>query len=207
MNDYSLSLFDGLLLGDGCVKICKGGRNAYFQQTCKSVEYLKFLQPHLEKLSIPFGSSLYWRGEKLDSWQLTSRVCDFLTVQQPRWYINRIKIVPENVIIDPVSLCHWHIGDGTLSSTHSYFVDIKLAAHSFTRDEREFLCDRVRDIGLTRPRTNNTGEIWVNRSKAQEFFEYISPCPLDYYSYKWNTKRFWRTTRLKNKKSTISSQV
>lgn len=205
-------LLDGLLLGDGNISLQKKAINAYFRQTCKSKEYLEYIQPLLELVDIPFEKSIYYRGEKLASYMLTSRVSPFLTEEFNRWYPNGTKIVPNDLVLTPLCVCHWFIGDGTLSSAHAYFMGIKIATHSFTREEREFLVELLKKEGIQSCRTNDTGELWINKKSTQDFFDYIGECPVEFYSYKWNLNRFWRPTSLtrwneRQQKSTISSQV
>lgn len=205
-------LLDGLMLGDGCISLQKKAVNAYFRQTCKHKEYLIHLQELLEMESIPFGKSLYWRGEELNSWLLTSRVNLVLTSEHRRWYPDGTKIVPENLVLTPFVVKHWFIGDGSLIQAHDYFMGIKLATHCFTLEERWHLVSLLKEQGITSCRTNNTGELLINKGSSQDFFNYIGECPVECYSYKWNTKRFWRPTSLrrwneKQQKLTISREA
>src|SRR5947207_2878946 len=80
---------------------------------------------------------------------IRSSSSQFLKEQRLRWYPEWKKIVPRDVLLDPVSILHWYLGDGSLCVHRGYVKGAKFCALAFTDDERIFLGDGLRKLGFS----------------------------------------------------------
>jgi hypothetical protein len=113
------------------------------------------------------------------------------------------KTIPDDIEITPIFVVNWYLGDGTLSGVgknknRSYkyrsYKSITLATNCFTREKVESLVEKMKKaIGLKGPRVYLTklNQVEIRISKKEDvkaFFEYLPPCVLDCFSYKFE----WR---------------
>lgn len=187
-----VELIDGLLLGDGCLSKTSKDKNARYEHSCKCKEYIEFIKTELLKHGIDFSNKIYEKPNGYNTgitYQMCSRVNEFLTMQYNRWYSNGKKIVPQDIAISPISLKHWYIGDGCLDSDKGYLRQIAIAAHSFTYDEREFLVEKLSSIGIDSSNRKN-GLICIKKKSIDGFLKYIGQCPVMCYQYKWDISKY-----------------
>ena len=181
-----LELIDGLLLGDGSLD--KRAKNARYRHTCKHKEYIEFIIKELSNFDIIINT-IYDKDNGYNTgriFQCYSKVHNELTVHYNRWYNNRKKIVPIDLELTPLILLHWYIGDGGFDSNKGYLRQISICAHSFTFNEREILCDKLRNYDLKVLNTKN-GRINISKKSIPKFLSIIGECPVKCYQYKFDT--------------------
>jgi hypothetical protein len=74
--------------------------------------------------------------------RLISPRSEILFIAHNRWYMNKIKFVPEDFILTPISLANWFMGDG--SSTYNnqnamHGVRINLSTEKFSSHDLDLL--------------------------------------------------------------------
>lgn len=155
-------LIDGLLLGDGSLD--KRAKNARYRHSCKYKEYIEYVIKELFKFGV-FTETIYDKDNGYKTgrvFQCYSKVHDELTVHYERWYNNKRKKLPSDLILTPLIILHWYIGDGGFDSDKGYLRQISIAAHSFSFYEREILCNNLRNFGL---KVSNTKRGRINITK------------------------------------------
>lgn len=192
-------IFDGLMLGDGSIHLPFGGKNARFSQHCQHrsvlINYISLFNN--EQIFFP-ESNPYERvteskdGKRLiTTYILQSTIDYFLTRQYYRWYKNGLKIVPKDLILTPLVIKYWYYGDGGLKYNHHLTREINFATEGFSLKDVDFLgmllCDvlgikKVR-FGLKKDSTQSI--IIINKSDISTLLDYIGPCDIPCYQYKW----------------------
>ncbi len=179
---------DGLLLGDGHLAKQTKNSNVLYAHTCKHKEYIVFIKDFLMQYNISFTPNIYVKPNGYGTgvgYQIYSHVDSFFTKEYPRWYCDKKKILPKDIIVTPLSLLHWYIGDGTLDTDQGYLRQIAISAHSFTYEERDHLVEKLNDIGISASNRKN-GLICVKKKSVPYFLNYIGECPVSCYKYKWD---------------------
>jgi hypothetical protein len=139
MNDKQKEILIGLMLGDGHLEKAKAGKNACLRITRKSADK-KYLLEHA-KIFANYGvkckdRSIFDKRTNKTYFQsvLRTAVHSELTEYWKNWYPNFKKIVPQNLILTPLSLATWFADDGSIKIQKRIY-DVKLATHSFTKEE------------------------------------------------------------------------
>lgn len=179
---------DGELLGDGCMYARSQG-NPYFKYSSKHYEYAYWLTYIFHRNGIQ-TSNVKKRFIKLknkDKLYLshsfyTKRYVEFQGVRK-RWYPNGKKIVPQDIILTPIVLRQWYIGDGYLQNHRS----ITLFTDCFSVSNLNLLVANLERIGI---KANIQMDRWIylGARNCEKFFEYIGKCPeeiIGVYGYKW----------------------
>jgi hypothetical protein len=147
-------ILDGLLLGDG--GIYKYNRPTPFFQMCNT--QLDFIENVKFHLPFKFTERVEKGGKKL----MFDRTCDCKTMYRIRsyvdnsleeirikWYEDKIKVVPQDLMLTPLVCKYWFYSDG-YSSYHKNknCVSLGLCTNSFSYKECEFLIQKLKDIGF-----------------------------------------------------------
>ncbi len=179
-------LIDGLLLGDGSLD--KRAKNARYRHSCKHKEYIEYIIKELFSFGI-CTETIYDKDNGYGTgrvFQCYSKIHKNLTTQYERWYIDKKKTLPSDLILTPLILLHWYIGDGGFDSDKGYLRQISIAAHNFSFEEREILCDKLRNFNLKVSNTKR-GKINITKKSIPLFLSIIGECPVKCYQYKFDT--------------------
>lgn len=182
------SFLNGLLLGDCGIFRAKETHNAYFRQTCHHKEYLEYVF-NILKDYIPFKDDPFVYRSTHDTWTLTSRNSEYLTSKRVLWYPEGVKIVPKTLVLDKDTLREYYMSDGCLASKRGCHAGIELASHAFSLEDRQFIVAQIQALGFSSTAWKSGVNI-IHKKSIVDFLEYISPCPLICYGYKWDTTRF-----------------
>lgn len=120
---------------------------------------------------------------------------------EAKWYVPRTdhprfkrrKIVPQDLKLTPLSLCIWHMDDG---SNYAKDANITLETQGFTPDEVDFLIERLdQDLGIKAKRKKikkpNQFRIYVGRKSYFDYIEMIKPhIEWDCFKYKTDTSAY-----------------
>lgn len=153
------------MLGDGGIALGGSRKTPMFSMTNspEQLEWLRQIQSFMAGFCVE--TKIGWvppcklRGEAR---YLHSRYYDALAPQETRWYakqengVRRKKRVPEDVRLTPVALAQWYFGDGTVS-----YDRVKFCTNGFTRDESEFLRERLTALYGWTPKVGRDGKYYV----------------------------------------------
>lgn len=116
---FQLGVVIGLILSDCSLTIKKpGGKNAQlgFGQSTAHSGYLWFvffiLSPYC--ISYPRATKSKRKGIQCFALQFETRSLPCLTELHSLFYVNKVKVIPQNIyeLLTPVALAHWIMGDG-----------------------------------------------------------------------------------------------
>lgn len=191
----------GALLGDGSLVTHKHGTNSYFCYLSKSkqhVEYvMNYFNNYLTKAGVLESDYTDKRTNKIyHRSSAKTRSNEVFTQEKYRWYLDGKKIIPNDLVLTPLTCLIWYIGDGCISHGNRT-QNIKLATQCFTKEEQEnILIPQLKDFeaSLMKADISKNGEqqyfIYIPKRKIKKFLEYIGPCPFLDYEYKWNYKEY-----------------
>lgn len=182
----NLQILDGLLLSDGNVSFPhKTSRNPRYQQTAHHRSFLEWVAAHLpteSRISGPHPSGKY------QYYMLRSPCHEAYQDLRHKWYPGGKKHIPQNFVVDGVSMLAAFLGDGHSGQTTKA---VTLGTYGFAEDEvTNILVHQLRIFGfdcVRRPR----GNVAFRASAMRPFLEFIGPCPVSCYAYKWNIPSRW----------------
>lgn len=139
----------GSMLGDGNLGINKKGINARFTIKRK-IEDKEYLLWEYEKFSTFCGSPtkehypLDKRTNKIyPAISFCTRASPIFTNYYKIWYPNKIKIVPKNLELTPLTLLIWFLDDGSINRSKTDTLDLKLSTNGFLMEDVQRLADML----------------------------------------------------------------
>ncbi|MFW9992976.1 MAG: hypothetical protein ACFFD4_13115 [Candidatus Odinarchaeota archaeon] len=202
-NDISSSPFlkkflTGSLLGDGCLVATQ--HQAYYTLTSKHLEYAELVAEFFEQEGV---KTRIYKSEKIRSELFQEiapskskkkiikyEVSTHSTVQfrewYEKWYPKGQKVVPDDILLAPVSCLHWYLQDGTYNRISK---TINLCTDCFSRKENEklifYLVEELDSNNITLHRSNM--RIYMGVRSAIAFLKYIGgTSPVKCFNYKFS---------------------
>jgi hypothetical protein len=198
-------IFDGVILSDGGLKLPQGYKNSYFamaQSREERLDWMTSIREVLVALGVqcesPKPRQCVSRGKTFFQWWLQSHVSPWLTEQYYRWYPNGVKIVPPNIIITPITLANWFMGDGSSGWQRNdprYSAHVELATNKFSPYDISILEEQLRSIDLKHLRRGDysgvkgakrtfSSTIIILAADVDKFMDIVSPHILPSFCYK-----------------------
>lgn len=196
-----MEVFDGVMLSDASLKFSKKSKNAWFSMGLSGSEHmdwLTYVKTALVALGVPVhdrGLGLYRgtsKGKPYIGALLQSSSQTLLTKQHERWYSENIKIVPKDVVVTPLSVANWFMGDGSSSpDKRNDAIVTHLACCKFTFEENMLLVECLAGLGIVATAAFNRGYPRVNISQfsVNRFMNMIEEYILPSYQYKIKRRR------------------
>ena len=201
MTDEMYEVLRGAMLGDGSLLVQNKSANAHLSYTSKSLQHVQFIAKYFEEYQCGKGitSKMVYDKRTGKSYErntfLTNRSIT-LTEEINKWYINKIKHIPSDLVLTPLTCLVWYIGDGGITkiTDKANGQAISLSTNCFEKEEIENILlpqlsqfdARIAKAGIGK----NGQRQYVIRIYKKEniikFLEYIGPCPFDDYRYKWD---------------------
>jgi hypothetical protein len=190
----------GEMLGDGC--LVPGKYQARYSHGSTDRRHMEWLSGEFGKAGIVCRVSRMparidkrgrWRSEQ---WNIVSRSMMALRRICDEWYIgsvpNRIKVLPEDLVLSPLAVRQWWIGDGYINPEWGWGT---LATHGFTHGENMRLKSLLSGITSHHIAIRNSGKaapgkyhLYLSRKAVNDLVSHMGPCEIESYSYKWATK-------------------
>lgn len=201
LTDVQLQVLNGALLGDGCLYLHKHNINAQFCYLSKSKQHVEFVGQYFKEYFLGKGIVDSQRFDKRTNKIYTNsrfrtHTNPIFTEQYNRWYPNGIKHIPNDLMLNPLTVLIWYIGDGAICHSNRS-EHIKLATHCFNKKEQEhILLPQLSDFDakLMKADISKDGEqqyfIYIPHKKESDFIEYIGECPFNDYLYKWDVGEY-----------------
>jgi hypothetical protein len=112
----------------------------------------------------------------------------YFTEQYKRWYPERKKIIPEDLILTSDICKHWYYGDGYLGNSHGRINNIVLYTNGFSDIDRELLQEKLlTQLGFYSS-VMNAGQIYIGKNHFMDFLSHIGDCKIPCFEYKWATE-------------------
>lgn len=216
-------IVNGSLLGDGTIwnnfvdKNCKltFSQSKYDKYGVDKISYVLWFQKEFqntgcsykEHSKLPTGILKECGKQKVyHSYAFYTNVNKLWNKYEKQWYIpiehrwyKRKKVVPNNIKLTPLTLCVWHMDDGSVNPKDA---NVELNTQGFTRSEVNFLIERLGvDLGIkasekTSSRKNQF-KIYIGRKHYFDFIEMIKPhVKWDCFVYKLNTSTYNKKTQI-----------
>lgn len=198
---------DGFLLGDGGIsfdrKYAKENKKClyarYFMGSVHA-EWTNFAMSKFKVYNAKEASTNNFIDKKHPNPMWISRTVGHpdIAKQVDRWYPypERIKRVPNDVRITPISALLWYLGDGTLNSNKS----VCLATCSFTEDEINNILIPIfenYEIHCSIRWWKHYPYLNILRNSGGKFFDFIgTKSPISCYDYKFDLKNWYRYLRI-----------
>lgn len=198
---------DGWLLGDG--NLCRPSLaadgihrigNAMGQHGSSQEQYTKYVVDKWLAMGLTTNGRIYPQKDSQNPGWITYKACTrvhhALTKQYFRWYPDDKKKIPRDVVLSPVVLREWYLGDGSLQNNRSPV----LIMGGVSEEEVERMLLGLLVIfkcGVSKRRYVPKGEtqagdsfqpywqLYFSAGLSEAFFSYIGVCSLSCYSYKW----------------------
>ncbi len=191
-----LPIIDGLLISDACIAPC--GRYHRFQMASSHKEFVDYCYILLKDIIIgkpSFSPYKNIKNGRQGVWTIMSGIHPDFTTQYKRWYINGIKIIPDDFCVSHQSLLLWYLGDGTLiNSIDGSSCTLRLSTNSFSKEHNENISNRMdTNIGV-KSKVTKGNRIRLKTESIPVFIDYIGrKSPVKCYSYKFDIDewRFW----------------
>lgn len=199
LTSKAVEFLNGLLLGDGHLGILNEWSAAY-KASSKYKSFLEYLSKEFVLRGIQQAGRISrdtrWhlfpngRSKYCVSFDYISRYYVELRALWSQWYVRDgvtkkgnpkyRKVVPSSLQLTPAACLQWYIGDGTFSR------EICLCTDGFTYDEVQLLVEKVKSLGFPATYMKTSNRIRLPRRSAASFLDYIGPCPVSCYAYKWS---------------------
>lgn len=153
-------ILDGLMLGDGHLSQKSKNGNAHLSIT-RNIKDKNYLLYH-HKIFNTFCSSVKsiterqrksHKNENIYSIiELRTEQNSFFGEQHKRWYINKIKTIPNDLILTPTTIATWLADDGCIrfykryGKTYYNLLEVKIATNGFKKEEVVFLKKKLEEI-------------------------------------------------------------
>lgn len=201
LSPLALEFLNGELLGDGC--LFPDTYSARYQHGNKHYDYLVWLSDILAGFGIRQVGNINTKHSRgVIAYSYSSSYYRELKPLYDLWYKDRIKIIPRGLVLTPLTVRQWYIGDGSLSANKSAIyrsqIVLNLACMSFTVEEIDWLASELQAETGCPFRMQKNKCLWISFGHVQNFLDYIGPCPREIehiYGYKWDTYKGLRGGR------------
>ena len=185
----------GELLGDMSLTQ-QSNHSAHVDYASKYKEYIEWLDKALDEFGVKKVGKIrkYYHTafEKHNtvSYHYSSRNYPELLDIRNMFYPNGKKIIP-NINFSPLVLRQWYIGDGTVGrskqtpGTRDFIV---LNTQGFKSQEVQGATIKLNEMGFRVAYQPANNVIAIKGCSVVDFLDYIGPCPVECYGYKWATK-------------------
>ena len=180
LTERQKAIIFGCLLGDGTMR-CKTNALLEINHSIKQREYVEWKYEELKELVSTQPHKRFGNAGRI-AYRFTTRSLPELTEIYRKFYIDGRKIIPDNLILHPLSLAVWFMDDGCKSYRAIY-----LNTQNFDVTEQENLASLLRqqfniETSLNKDKTYYRLRIAV--SSVGKFLEIIRPYLLPMFCYK-----------------------
>jgi hypothetical protein len=187
---------DGCLLGDGF--LAKRDHNSsHFQYVSSQFDHVKYVWTLFNRITTPKfkGNPAYYKvfNKRTQKFYVEYRFATQSNITfyelREKWYPQGKKVVPVDLVLTPATCLLWYIGDGSLCKTAQH---ITLYTNGFNVEDVDFLTKKLNELDFESFKIldNQQYGIRIPRRKVQKFLNYIGPCVVKCYSYKWNYRNY-----------------
>jgi hypothetical protein len=200
-----MELFDGLMLGDGGLRLRGHLKTPTFMlsQSERHLDWIDQVERELWIVGLTCARQALQAGPggRGPAVELRTLAYEEFLEQHARWYVPREgrgpgrwrKIVPPDVRLTPLALAQWYYGDGSLGNGG---YSIRFATHGFKKEESEFLLARLRELygwqGVVYRDAQRGREYWAIRFSRSEdrnaLVELVRPWTPNCFLYKLRVK-------------------
>jgi hypothetical protein len=188
LSQEMIEWISGELLGDGCFQ-SSSSCSARFTYGSKYLEYIEYIKNTLELIKIK-GRIHRQYHKRFDCYTYHYSSLNYIELLPlyKKWYPEGKKIIPRDIKLTPLTLRQWFIGDGTYYFTARRKRHLWLCSQGFTRLDVDWLVERLITLGFKSIRRLCSNRIRISSYSIKSFLNYVGPCPVQCYEYKWDCK-------------------
>ena len=189
LSPHAIEFIEGELLGDGSL-YSRSQWSAAYSHGSKYKEYIDWLAERLSGFGIKQAGSMVTQHPlgRYTTYNYISLSYEELKPMRDRWYPKGKKIVPHDLILTPLMVRQWYIGDGCLDTKRGKRSSIRLSTCSFSVQDVLYLAHSLRELGFNARRRSSHNIIYISPRSVARFLNWIGPCPPEIesiYGYKW----------------------
>lgn len=185
LSDTQKEIMTACLLGDGCID--RRQNRFRFGQTESKMKYVQWIFKSL----LPYSSCIKLNdghGSSKPSWRMCTTSNSLFKELRNKWYVNRSKVVPKDIILTPFILANWVVQGGSNNQGKRSF---RISTESFAEADVLLLIEILeRDLGIAATLNFKLGKpvIHVGAYQYFQFIEIIKPyITWDCFKYKTDT--------------------
>jgi len=183
LTEFERSIIIGSLLGDGYMRIMPGRANAFLEinHSIKAKEYVDYKYESLRRLCESAPKERNTNDGRV-AYRFFTKQHKELTDFYNQFYKNNKKIIPKDLILDPIILAIWYMDDGSKCRDH----DIYLNTQQFSISDQKILLNKLRLLGID-ARLNKDKKyfrIRILKTSIKTFMEIIFPYVFESMRYK-----------------------
>lgn len=183
LTQFERSIIIGSLLGDGYIRIIPGRLNAFLEinHSIKARDYVDYKYTSLQRLCESAPKQRESNEDRV-AYRFFTKQHPELTELYHQFYKDNKKIIPKDLMLDPVILAIWYMDDGSKCRNH----DIYLNTQQFSMNDQNILLHQLRDLGI-HARLNKDKQYYrirILKESIQKFMEIIFPYIIESMQYK-----------------------
>ena len=196
LSPYLCALLEGELLGDGSLVPCSK-YTAVYGHASKHKAYVEWLSEEfasegMEQAGVIREAQAFNEdtGRTSKTYVYRSLCYPVLLEWRKRFYPEPEdkKIVPEDLILDPIRCRQWYLGDGHLAKSQRQRPAIYLYTCAFDAHSIQRLREQLSELGIVTTLQPSRNQLYIGADYMQRFLDYIGPCPEsveEVFGYKW----------------------
>ncbi len=194
-----MEVINGALLGDGMIE----KKQPHPKKHNSNFKYCSSMKQHVIFISSFFKNILtdgtkntaeYSYTDKrtnktYHNFNIRTKTDILFTNLRKKWYPNHIKIIPNDLILTPLSCLIWYIGDGHLFNQNNRTNEIRLCTNNFKKSDLEkIIIPQLSKFNayIRKKDKDYMFETIIPRLEVKNFLEYIGNSPFIEMNYKWN---------------------
>ena len=181
LTEHEKAIVIGSLLGDGAMR-CKKNALLEINHSAKQKSYVDWKYNALRRL-VNTPPKLRRGGHNRIAYRFTTRSLPALTQLYRQFYVNGCKIIPKNLVIQPLGLAIWFMDDGCKSYNAVYFNTQKFDIESQQR-LRKLLKNKF-EINSSLNKDKSYYRLRIAVSSVQSLKSLIGAYVLSLFKYKF----------------------
>ena len=145
LTQFQRSVIIGSILGDGYLRIVSGRKDAFLEinHSIKQKDYVDWKYSILRNICISSPKSRKGKGERV-AYRFYTKQLPEITEIYKLFHKNNKKIIPKELILDPIILSVWFMDDGSKCRNS----DIYLNTQQFSIENQRILISSLKEMGL-----------------------------------------------------------
>jgi recombination protein RecA len=174
LSDEERAVIIGSLLGDGYMRIVPGRRDAFLEinHSAKAREYVDWKYAILKNICTSPPHVRATNGDR-QAYRFFTQQHGELTQLYALWYVQKKKVIPKDITLNPLILAVWYMDDGSKSRDS----DVYLNTQQFSMNDQRRLLHLLRTLGIN-ARLNKDKQyhrIRILKESLPRFMQLVAP--------------------------------
>ncbi len=177
------SIIIGSLLGDGYLRIVEGRKDALLEinHSFSQKDYVDWKYEMLESICASGPRPRKGNGSRI-AYRFTTRQHSELTQIFYSFYMNKVKRIPDRLVLDPIMLAVWFMDDGSRCRAR----DVYFNTQQFALEDQQNCLAMLSKMGIegSLNKDKEYRRVRVKTSSIPTLFNHISPFIIPSMAYK-----------------------